>query len=256
MGREAALRLAADGHRVYAAARRTELLAELEPDGIVPIELDVTSDEDCVRAIDRIIADEGRIDVLVNNAGYGLYGPVEELAIEEARRQFDVNLFGLARLTQLAIPHMRERGSGRIVNVSSMGGRIFTPMGAWYHATKHALEGWSDCLRFELKPFGIDVVVIQPGSVRSEWGPIMSERLSDFADGPYGGIVGGMARSGGELGARATPASDMADVFAEAATTFKPRRRYVKGYGARPAMAVRRWLGDGVYEVLVRRLMS
>ncbi|WP_156158951.1 oxidoreductase [Demequina gelatinilytica] len=256
MGREAALRLAADGHTVYAAARRTDLLEALRPHGIVPLELDVTSDEDCTRAVATVLDESGRIDVLVNNAGYGLYGPVEEVPLEEARRQFDVNLFGLARLTQLVLPHMRERGTGRIVNISSMGGRIYTPMGAWYHASKHALEGWSDCLRYELAPFGIDVVVVEPGSVRSEWGPRMSGRLADFADGPYRAMVASMVASGGDGRDRATPAAVLGEVFAEAATAPRPRRRYVKGYLARPAMAVRRWLGDGVYEAMVRRLAS
>ena len=105
------------------------------------------------------------MDVLINNAGYGLYGAMEDTSLEDARYQFDVNLFGLARLTQLVLPHMREHNFGRIINTSSVGGKIYTPLGSWYHATKHALEGWSDCLRLEVAPFGIDVVIIEPGAI-------------------------------------------------------------------------------------------
>ena len=165
MGKETALRLIAEGHIVYGAARRVEKMLDLVEAGGHVLLMDVTDQAQVQAGIDRIIAEQGRIDVLVNNAGYGSYGSVEETPIDDARRQFDVNLFGLARLTQLVIPHMRERQSGKIINISSVGGKIYTPLGAWYHATKHALEGWSDCLRLELKPFGIDVVIVEPGLI-------------------------------------------------------------------------------------------
>ena len=110
------------------------------------------------------------VDVLINNAGYGLYGAMEDTSLEDARYQFEVNLFGLARLTQLVLPHMRKQNFGRIINTSSVGGKIYTPLGSWYHATKHALEGWSDCLRLEVAPFGIDVIIIEPGAIITEFG--------------------------------------------------------------------------------------
>ena len=132
-----------------------------------PVEMDISKGGDNERAVPRIVESEGRIDVLINNAGFGLYGTVEDVPLDDARYQFEVNLFGLAHLTQLVLPHMRAQGAGRIVNISSMGGRIFTPFGAWYHATKHALEGWSDCLRIEAAPFNIQVVLIQPGGIRT-----------------------------------------------------------------------------------------
>ena len=131
--------------------------------GISIISLDITNEDSIFNCVSTILDKEGSLDVLVNNAGYGSYGAIEDVPMEEARRQFDVNIFGLARLTQLVIPGMRAKGYGKIVNISSMGGKIYTPFGGWYHATKHALEGWSDCLRIEVKPFGIDVVVVEPG---------------------------------------------------------------------------------------------
>src|SRR3954467_7983948 len=133
--------------------------------------------------VDTILAESGQIDVLVNNAGYGSYGALEDVPIEEARRQFEVNVFGLARLTQLVLPQMRSRRSGRIVNISSMGGRIYEPLGSWYHATKFAVEGLSDSLRMELAPFGIQVVVIQPGAIRTEWAAISADSLEATSSG-------------------------------------------------------------------------
>lgn len=168
MGREAAILLASGGHTVYAGARRAERMDDLSAHGITPVEMDVSKAEDNERAVRRVIDAEGRIDVLINNAGFGLYGTVEDIPLDDARYQFEVNLFGLAHLTQLVLPHMRAQGGGRIVNTSSMGGRIFTPFGAWYHATKHALEGWSDCLRIETAPFNIQVVLIQPGLIQAD----------------------------------------------------------------------------------------
>ena len=148
--------------------------------------MDVTDEESMRSGVDQILADEGRIDVLVNAAGYGSYGAVEDVPLSEARNQFEVNLFGAARLTQLVLPGMREQHSGTIVNITSMGGKIYTPLGAWYHATKHALEALSDCLRMELKPFGIDVVVIEPGGIRTEWPGIAAEKVRAVSgSGPY-----------------------------------------------------------------------
>ena len=164
IGEATALKLHELGFTVYGAARRTDRLEQLAQRGIKPLAMDVTDDESIRAGVERIIADTGRIDVLVNNAGYGSYGAIEDVPSAEARRQFDVNVFGAMRLTQLVLPHMREQRSGTVVNISSMGGKIFTPLGGWYHATKFAVEALSDCLRLEVKPFGINVVVIGPCS--------------------------------------------------------------------------------------------
>lgn len=172
IGKITSLHLLERGHIVYGAARRVDRMQDIVAKGGHAIPLDVTDGNSCVEAVKRIVKEQGKVDVLVNNAGFALYGPVEEVSLEDAKRQFDVNLFGLARITKEVIPKMRESG-GTIINVSSMGGRIYAPFGSWYHATKYALEGWSDCLRLELAPFGIKVAIVEPGGFKTE----VSERV-------------------------------------------------------------------------------
>jgi len=218
------------------------------------VSLDLTKDESIVNCINTIFEKEGRLDILINNAGYGSYGAVEDVTIEEAKRQFDVNIFGLARLTQLVLPKMREIKFGRIVNISSMGGKIYTPLGAWYHATKHALEGWSDCLRLEVKPFGIDVVVVEPGGIKTSWGTIAADNLrktsgkgayATFANKVADGMV--KAYTNNSL----TDVDVLGNVIAKAATTKNPKTRYVKGYMAKPAIAIRKWFGDKAFDKMI-----
>lgn len=183
IGYESAEVLAKQGHKVYGAARRIEKIKELESQGIIPIKMDITDADSIKDAVKTIIEAEGRIDVLINNAGYGSYGAVEDVSIKEAKKQFEVNIFGLARLTQLVLPYMRKQKCGRIINISSMAGRVATYMGAWYHATKYALEGLSDSLRMEVKDFGIDVVLIEPGAIKTDWGFIAAEHLEESSKG-------------------------------------------------------------------------
>lgn len=256
MGREAAILLAREGHRVYAGARRLDRMQDLAEHGITAVEMDVTSSDDNQRAVQRMMDDGGRIDVLINNAGFGLYGPVEDVPLDDARYQLEVNLFGLAHLTRLVLPHMRAQGSGRIINTSSMGGRIFTPFGAWYHATKHALEGWSDCLRLETAPFNIQVVLIEPGLIRTEFGQVLGGGLQKYYEGSaYKAQLDRFfaMMSDPKAANRGTDAEVLARVFLEAATTGRPRRRYVKGATARPLLFIRKWFGDGIYESVLRR---
>ena len=185
IGKATALDLHNNGFTVFAAARRIDLMQDLVAKGIRIMSLDVTDDESMLRCVSRI-AEEGGIDILVNAAGYGSFGSIEDVPLSEARRQFDVNLFGLARLVQLVVPLMRQNNFGKIVNISSAGGKIWLPFGGWYHATKFALEGFSDCLRLELKPMGIDVIVIEPGGIKTDWGVIAAENLmKSSADGAY-----------------------------------------------------------------------
>src|SRR4029453_8989798 len=165
------------GYTVYAAARRVDRMAPLAEVGIRPVGLDVTDDASMVGFVDHVLAESGRGDVLVNNAGYGSYGAVEDVPLDEARRQFEVNVFGLARLSQLVLPHMRRQRSGRVINLSSIGGKIYDPLGGWYHATKFAVEGLSDSMRLELAPLGIHVVVIEPGAIATEWSGIAGQHL-------------------------------------------------------------------------------
>jgi short-subunit dehydrogenase len=172
-----------NGFIVYGAARRMDKLEALKKEGIHTIKLDVTDESSMTVCVNEILKTQGRIDVLINNAGYGSYGAIEDVPIEEARRQVEVNVFGLARMTQLVLPAMRKNKFGRIINISSMGGKIYTSFGGWYHATKFAVEALSDCMRLELKEFGVDVVLIEPGGIKTEWGIIAADNLAKTAKG-------------------------------------------------------------------------
>ena len=190
IGYDAAGTLARQGHRVYAAARRLELMEPLKSLGVQVIRMDVTDEESMQEGVRKVIQSEGRIDVLVNNAGYGFFGAIETVPMEDARRQLEVNVFGLARLTQLVLPHMRKQGSGRIINTSSIAGKMVFYMGGWYNVTKYSVEAFSDALRMEMKPFGIDVVMIEPGAIKTDWGIIAAKHLKESSAGSAYETVG------------------------------------------------------------------
>lgn len=254
MGKSTAKYLLNHGYTVYGAARRLDEMKDMEEKGMGVISLDLTNDESIVKAVDTLLEKEGRIDVLVNNAGYGSYGAVEDISIDEARRQFEVNLFGMARLTQLLLPKMREQKSGRIVNISSMGGKIYTPMGAWYHATKHALEGWSDALRLELKQFGIDVVIVEPGGIKTAWGTIAADNLKKTSGtGAYAGYANSIADSLHDIysGNKLTDVDVLGKTIAKAASVKKPKTRYAKGYMAKFSIGARKWLSDRMFDRII-----
>jgi len=194
IGRATAGRLARSGHIVYATARREETIADLRDVGCRTLPLDVTDEASMLAAVDRVVADEGAVGVLVNNAGYSQSGAIETLAMEDVRRQFETNLFGLVRMCQLVLPGMREQRWGRIVNVSSMGANFTFPGGGAYHATKYAVEAISDALRFEVKGFGVDVTVIQPGLIRTEFASTVDASIPDDA-GPYAAFNAQVARA-------------------------------------------------------------
>ena len=256
IGKATVERLLKEGYSVYAASRRVEQMRDLEDMGAVALEMDVTKEEDVVAGVDRIAAERGGVDILVNNAGFGLYGAVEDIPLDDARYQFEVNLFGLARLTQLVLPHMRERGSGKIVNVSSVGGRMYTPLGAWYYATKHALEGWSDCLRWELKRFGIDVIVVQPGLIRTEFSGVMRGPMLEYSQkSAYGGIVEGLTGRSTNYGGGSEP-SVIADTVLKAVRARRPRTRYAAGRYARSALLLRKLVSDRMYDRLLDRMVA
>ena len=254
IGKATTEKLLAEGHIVYGAARHVEQMEELKERGGHILKMDVTSERDLQQGVDRVITEQGRIDVLFNNAGYGLYGAVEDIPLEDARRQFEVNLFGLARLTQLVLPSMRKQKGGTIINTSSMGGKIYTPLGAWYHATKHALEGWSDCLRLELSEFNIDVVIIEPGIIETGFADVLSEPMLKYsAEGPYKQMVRKVAeaaRKSYEPGG-GSPASVIADVVLKAVAAERPKTRYVAGKLAKPMMFIRKYFGDRVFDKAV-----
>ena len=186
IGFDAAQALAARGHRVYAAARRISNMEPLKASGIVTIKMDVTDEQSMVAGVKEVLDAEGHIDVLINNAGYGYFGAVENVPMEEARRQQEVNVFGLARLCQLVLPSMRAQHWGRIINLSSVAGRTVIYFGGWYHVSKYSVEALSDAMRMELKPFGIDVVKIEPGAIKTDWGLIAADHLRASSEGtPY-----------------------------------------------------------------------
>jgi len=257
IGEATALKLRELGFTVYGAARRVDRMASLVERGVNAMAMDVTDSASMEAGVERIVAESGGVDVLVNNAGYGSYGALEDVPIDEARAQFEVNVFGAARLCQLVLPHMRARRSGTIVNVSSMGGKIYTPLGGWYHGTKFALEALSDCLRLEAGPFGIRVVVVEPGVIHTEWSGIATDNLRKVSgDGAYGRQAAALAqRMDSDAGpGRKSPPSVIADVIGKAVTASRPRTRYVAGFGARPLLMLRRVLPDRTFDTLIRRV--
>jgi NAD(P)-dependent dehydrogenase (short-subunit alcohol dehydrogenase family) len=251
MGRSITELLLAEGHIVYAAARRADRLQPAAEHGARIAVLDVTDDAGCIATIRRIVTEHGRIDVLINAAGYGQYGALEDVPPALARRQLDTNLFAPARLIQLCLPHMREKRSGTIINISSVGGKFAFPLGGWYHASKFALEGYSDSLRNEVRQFGVNVVVIEPGGIRSEWSDIAAEesgRLS--AGGAYRELV--MAET--RLRQRETRAPGpelIGRLVLRVLQAKRPRARYHAGLMAGPLLFLRRHLSDRVFDLLI-----
>ena len=207
--------------------------------------------------MNEIIQAEGRIDVLVNNAGYGSYGALEDVPLSEARYQFEVNIFGMARLTQLVLPYMRRQRAGRIINISSIGGKIGEPHGAWYHATKYAVEGLSDSLRMELKEFGIDVVIIQPGAIITEWAGIAREHmLKTSGSTAYKDLTvkhANMFEKADKAGSQPIVA---AKTIVRAITANRPKTRYATGGGAKIILFARRVLSDRMFDRLMLGLMG
>lgn len=255
IGKDFALRLISEGYTVYGAARRVERMSDIESAGGLVLAMDVTDDVAMVASIDRIIREQDRIDVLVNNAGYGQYGALEDVPIEEGRRQMEVNLIGAARLTQLCLPHMRARKFGKIFNISSIGGRFALPLGGWYHASKFALEGYSDALRNEVRAFGIDVIVIEPGGIASEWAGIATHEAEQYsAIGAYGGLTQKFRKlQSGQR--RLPPPSVISDLIVKALKAKRPKTRYHAGLMAGPMLFLRRWLPDRVFDRVIMMAM-
>lgn len=235
IGFDAARALARQGYKVYAAARRLERMEPLREDGVVPVRMDVTDEASMRAGVDAVLEQEGTIDVLVNNAGYGYFGPVETVSMEEARRQLEVNVFGLARLSQLVLPAMRAQGSGRIINVASVAGKSVLYYGGWYHVTKYSVEALSDAMRMELKPFGIDVVIIEPGLIRTDWGHIAADHLEESTVGTaYAETGGNMARNMHYMYDLKWPAGPrvVTRALLRAVKSRRPKVRYRIGTGA------------------------
>jgi NAD(P)-dependent dehydrogenase (short-subunit alcohol dehydrogenase family) len=259
IGEATALAFLAEGHKVYAAARRQDRMAGLAKAGAVLVSLDLVDDASIVAAVEHIKQAEGRLDVLVNNAGYGSYGALEDVPLSEARRQLEVNVFGLARLCQLVLPMMRAQKSGKIVNITSIGGKIWEPFGAWYHATKFAVEGLSDCLRMEVAPFGIDVIIVEPGAIRTEWSGIAVDSLRQAsgktAYAPYALQHAKMIDNSMKSSMASEP-SVVANEIVKASKASSPKTRYAVGGGARMILFMRSILSDRLFDSLMRRAAS
>lgn len=255
IGKATAIYLAQNGYDVYGAARRVEKMQDLKEFGIKLIALDVTNDESMVSAIEQIYKEAGSIGILVNNAGFGLAGALEDVTMDDARYQLEVNLVGVMRLTQLVLPGMREHHYGKIVNVTSIGGKIAFPLNGWYHASKFALEGLSDALRLEVKSFGIDVIVIEPGGIRSEWAGIANDNLKRVSgNGAYKKMVDKAEKT---IGKEDYPEPIViAKLIKTGIESKKPKTRYSGGYGAKQILAVRRVASDKIMDKIISSRMK
>ncbi|OPX44125.1 cyclopentanol dehydrogenase [Ruminiclostridium hungatei] len=269
IGRSTAIYLNKSGYCVYAGARRVEKMADLKEQGINIVELDVTKDGSMVAAVNKVASESGGIDILVNNAGYGSYGALEDVPVDEARRQFEVNVFGMSRMIQLVLPDMRKKKYGKIINISSIGGKIYEPLGAWYHSAKYAVEGLSDCLRMELKDFGIDVIVIEPGGIKTEWAGIAGDNLlKTSGNSAYGEMARRHAaffsQANSDTGsgimaryARKTMNPELiAGVIEKAIRSNNPKTRYIAGFLAKPSIFLRKLLSDKSYDRFNRMLIA
>ena len=232
IGYETSEALARRGHKVYGAARRTEKIAPLEPLGVVPVRMDVTDEKSLQEGVAAILEKEGRIDILINNAGYGSFGAIETVPIEEARHQLEVNVLGMARLTQLVLPGMRANRHGRIINISSLAGKMTLPFGGWYNISKYSVEAFSDALRMETRPFGIKVSIIEPGGIKTDWGTIAADHLTGNTKGTAyeqaAGREAAILRRGYSSNMLSSP-SKVARKIVRAATSRRPRLRYRVG---------------------------
>ncbi len=258
IGHAAAELLLKSGYKVYAGARRVEKMKALEALGAKIFYLDVTDEASLKGAVETVLKAEGRLDVLINNAGYGAHGAVEDVPIAEARRQFEVNVFGLARLTQLVLPSMRTRGGGRIINISSIAGKLSMPTGGWYHASKHAVEAYSDALRLETAQFGIKVVLIEPGPIRTEWDNTALVNLEKYSgSGAYGSMVRRITekfRAGYRKGAPGPEA--VADVILKALRSSSPAARYAVPFSAAVMVFAKRLLPDRLLDWGIRLILE
>ncbi|MCL2859442.1 MAG: oxidoreductase [Oscillospiraceae bacterium] len=263
IGKETSKKLIKQEHIVYCVARRVELMDDLTRLGANIMKVDVSKELDCKNCIDKIINEQGKIDVLINNAGFGCYGPIEGVNLEDAKYEFEVNLFGLARMANLVLPYMRRRSQGRIINVSSIGGKVHSPMGGWYHASKFAVEGLSDCLRMETKEFGVDVVLIEPFYVKTAFFDIAMSYANKATndESPYRPRV--MANnttlkktSDGKGLFPGLPVSKVANIIVKATSKKRPKTRYMVGNLARIGRISKRLLSDRMYDWLMLKLMA
>ncbi len=252
IGKATALYLAQNGYQVYAAARRTDKMEELKSAGIKPIALDVTNEDSMTSCVQQIVQQTGGIDILVNNAGFGSYGAIEDVSMEDARYQLEVNVFGAMRMTQLVLPGMRNKHYGKIVNISSIGGKTATPLGGWYHASKFALEALSDSLRNEVRSFGIDVIVIEPGGIKSEWGGIALDSMVKVSGHTaYKDLVNKAHNAFAATVDKNPEPILIAKLIKQGIEAKNPKTRYSGGYLAKPALLARKLLSDKMMDKMI-----
>jgi NAD(P)-dependent dehydrogenase (short-subunit alcohol dehydrogenase family) len=260
IGHATAQHLASKGWKVYATARRPDSISDLEGKGCETLALDVTDEASMQAAVKSMEDAEGAVGVLVNNAGYSQSGAIEDVPMEQVRRQFETNVFGLARMCQLVLPGMRRQGWGKIVNISSMGGRLTFPGGGYYHGTKHAVEAISDALRYEVAGFGVDVVVIEPGLIRTSFGDAAAAATAEAVPtaGPYAEFNAAVVAAtkgiyeGGPLSRLGGGPETVARAVEKAITRRRPKTRYKVTPSARMALATRRLLPDRGWDTFLR----
>jgi short-subunit dehydrogenase len=255
IGRATAIYLAQNGYKVFGAARRFEKMQDLKVHGITPIALDVTHEESMLATVEQILKATGRIDILVNNAGSGFYGSLEDVPMTDARHLMEVNLFGVARLTQLILPQMRKNKYGKIINISSIGGKVGLPLGVWYHSSKFAIEGMSDALRNEVKQFGIDVIVIEPGGTKSEMTGIGTDYVKRVSgDTIYKELTKGIVKMYTSM--KGSEPLVIAKLIKKSIEAKHPKTRYVGGAMAKPMLLMRKLLSDKLFDKLIMSQMN
>lgn len=257
IGNATAIYLAQNGYKVYGGARRVEKMQSLKEYGITPIALDVTSDESLLAVVQQITAATGGIDILVNSAGLGSYGALEDVPMAYARNQMEINLFAVARLTQLVLPGMRKNRYGKIINISSIGGKVGIPLGSWYHASKFAIEGMSDSLRNEVRQFGIDVIVIEPGGTKSEMiGMGTDELLRVSGNTVYGNLAKRVKNMYAGAEKNAVDAVVIAQLIKKGIEAKRPKERYIGGAMAKPMLFMRKILSDRLFDKMLMNQMK
>ncbi|MBO5607963.1 MAG: SDR family NAD(P)-dependent oxidoreductase [Treponema sp.] len=250
IGYESAKLLAQSGYKVYGGARRVDRMEDLKQYGVVPLSLDVTDQASAEAAVKTVMDAEGRIDVLFNNAGYGSYGAIETVPLEEAQKQIDVNVMGVARMSQLVAPIMRAQKSGRIIITSSVGGRVTSYLGGWYHVSKWAVESLGNSLRQDLKPFGIYVSILEPSGVKTEWGAITADHLEEAGKGTaYEAISKQVAdyyrqMYNGEPGMMMNTQENLAKLVKKIVEADKPKSRYQDSMTGKMSILMGRMMSD------------
>ena len=250
IGKSTAELLIDKGHIVYGGDILVEENLYLNDIGGTALEMDVTNQEHIDKAINQIISEQGRVDVLVNNAGLGVYGAIEDVSMEDIYYQYDVNLFGLARVTKAVLPYMREKESGLIINISSLLGETYGPLAGWYLSTKHALEGWSDALRVELKEFDIDVVVVQPGAINTNFSNVTKTYIDKYRENSaYQHLYGEpITDTGNEVLSNQSDPIVIAKVINKAMNARNPKTRYAAGAYSKIGIFLRKIMTDKMFD--------